>query len=182
MKMQFLNIGVLLAFSLAAKSQVAQMGTIVKMDSLKIGVPILEKDGPSISSVYGMRFHPILKRLKMHNGVDIKIKGGTNVLSIASGTVVATGYESTGLGYYVKIAHGMGLESIYGHLFCFFVKVGDKVGFEEVIGLVGRSGMATGNHLHFIIKKEGVAVDPLPYFYNVLLFFPTQPNDLLDNR
>lgn len=163
MKKYFLNIFIVLHLSL--KGQVKAITGFYKIDSLKIGVPIHETDEPRISSLYGMRFHPILNCIKMHNGVDIKSKGGTNVLSIAAGIVVATGYESTGLGYYVKIDHGLGLQSLYGHLYCYFVKVGEKVGLEEVIGLVGKSGMATGNHLHLIIKKEGVAVDPLPYFY-----------------
>jgi murein DD-endopeptidase MepM/ murein hydrolase activator NlpD len=96
-----------------------------------------------------------------HRGVDIKAPPGTPIRAAAPGTVVFSGRQSS-YGRMVKIAHPNGLSTVYAHNSANFVKAGDPVKAGTVIGTVGRTGRATTNHVHFEIRRQGVAKNPLP--------------------
>jgi murein DD-endopeptidase MepM/ murein hydrolase activator NlpD len=96
-----------------------------------------------------------------HRGVDIKAPQGALIHAAAAGTVVFSGRESS-YGRTVKIAHSNGLSTVYAHNSANFVKSGDKVKTGAVIGAVGHTGHATTNHLHFEVRRQGVARNPLP--------------------
>ena len=96
-----------------------------------------------------------------HRGVDIKAPRGAPIHAAATGTVVFSGRQSS-YGRVIKIAHANGLSTIYAHNSANFVRAGDRVRAGALIGAVGRSGRATTNHLHFEVRRRGVANDPLP--------------------
>ncbi len=108
------------------------------------------------------RYHPILHRYRAHLGVDLAAHYGTPVKAISDGRVESAGWCGE-LGRCVKINHGGGLVSIYGHLSRITAGLhpGTPVGVGEVIGRVGTSGLSTGPHLHFAIEKHGHFVNPL---------------------
>lgn len=96
-----------------------------------------------------------------HRGVDIKTPQGTPIRAAAAGSVVFSGRQSS-YGRVIKIAHQDGQSTVYAHNHANLVKAGDRVTAGAVIGTVGRTGRATTNHLHFEIRRQGVAQDPLP--------------------
>lgn len=97
-----------------------------------------------------------------HGGIDIDCETGDPILASKPGKVTIAG-SLDGYGYVVYIDHGNGQETRYGHLSRFGVKVGDDVGYSRVIGYGGNTGRSTGSHLHFEIRMNGSAVDPLSY-------------------
>jgi murein DD-endopeptidase MepM/ murein hydrolase activator NlpD len=113
-----------------------------------------------VTSRYGKRFHPILKRWRRHKGVDYGAPRGTPVRSVANGTVVFSGWAK-GYGKYIRIQHKNGYETRYGHLSRRFVKKGERVKQGKTIGLVGATGLATGPHLDFQILVNGEHRNPL---------------------
>ncbi len=101
-----------------------------------------------------------------HNGVDIAkphSMGMPPLLSCTSGTVVRAGWDPFGLGLHVRIDHGGGYETVYGHMSRIDVSYGQKVSRGEVIGLMGNTGRSTGPHVHFMVKYNGVAQNPLNF-------------------
>ncbi len=114
--------------------------------------------GP-ITSPFGMRFHPILHRWLMHTGVDIGVPYGTPIHAAAAGVVIMAGYMR-GYGYTVIIDHGGGVSTLYAHCEELLVHEGEHVDQGKVIGLVGSTGLATGPHLHFEVRINGVPVNP----------------------
>lgn len=120
-------------------------------------------DYTRISSEYGYRLHPTLNQWRMHNGVDIAAKEGSDILSIADGVVVIATYSTTA-GNYIVIDHGSGLQSVYMHASSLNVNVGEVVNKGSVIAYVGSTGRSTGPHLHLGVKLDGNYVDPMSYF------------------
>jgi murein DD-endopeptidase MepM/ murein hydrolase activator NlpD len=100
--------------------------------------------------------------MEFHTGIDIVAYYGAPIRAAADGTVESAGWDG-GYGRCIQIYHRDGIESIYGHLSGFKVMAGDKVKKGQVIGYEGSSGEATGPHLHFEIRVNGTAVDPLSY-------------------
>ena len=117
----------------------------------------------SLTSPFGMRVHPISKKWKMHEGVDMSAPQGTPIYAAKSGKVTTTSYQEGGAGYYVSINHGDGFSSIYMHMTHYIVKPGDYVAAGQVIGYVGSTGGSTGPHLHFGISYNGSYVNPMNY-------------------
>jgi murein DD-endopeptidase MepM/ murein hydrolase activator NlpD len=107
------------------------------------------------------RMHPILKRIKPHNGTDFGAPIGTPVVAAASGKVTFVGRAGPN-GNMITVAHGGGLSTGYSHLsrFARGLKVGDAVEQRQLIGYVGSTGRSTGPHLHFSAKKNGRFIDP----------------------
>lgn len=118
-----------------------------------------------ISSRFGMRIHPIKKTKKMHKGLDISAPKGTPIYPIQDGIVSFSGTKS-GYGKIVIIDHGEGLTSRYAHCHQRRVHKGDRVHKRDVIATVGKTGAATGYHLHLEIRIDNKAIDPeefIPY-------------------
>lgn len=115
-----------------------------------------------VSSPYGMRIHPIYKVKKMHTGIDIDAPSGAKIIAANSGKVIMAGWNG-GYGNCVIIDHGGGLATLYAHQSKILVKVGDKVERGETIGKVGTTGLSTGPHLHFEVRKNGSTVNPQSY-------------------
>ena len=115
-----------------------------------------------ITDGFGRRRDPFTGRWAIHRGLDIAARVGTPVVAPADGVVVETGRER-GFGRIVRISHGTGYTTIYGHLHRILVRPGQKVHRGETIGLVGSSGRSTGPHLHYEVHKNGRAVNPLYY-------------------
>jgi murein DD-endopeptidase MepM/ murein hydrolase activator NlpD len=117
-----------------------------------------------ISSPFGMRWHPVLKRKQFHNGVDFAAPSGTPVWACAAGTVVTA--ETRGAnGRLVSLDHEEGLSSHYAHLsrFAAGIRPGVAVKQGQVVGYVGSTGRSTGPHLHYGLKRGGRFLDPLTY-------------------
>jgi len=114
-----------------------------------------------MSSPFGMRKHPILKTYKLHSGVDYAAVWGTAVFAGGDATVKFLGRQG-GYGNVIILEHHQRVTSLYAHLskFAKKLKVGDKVKKGEIIGYIGQSGRATGNHLHYEIKMDHKYIDP----------------------
>jgi len=115
-----------------------------------------------LTSGFGYRDHPIDGEFKFHYGVDLAAPTGTEVGSFAAGTVSFAGWGEIN-GYYIRVEHENGVETLYAHLSEILVSKGDRVDAGETIGLVGETGEASGPHLHFQVYVDGILVDPLQY-------------------
>ncbi|MBP0616742.1 M23 family metallopeptidase [Jiella mangrovi] len=115
-----------------------------------------------LTSTFGPRRHPILKKVRIHKGVDFAAPIGTKVHAAFAGTIVYAG-DGKGYGNLLRIDHGGGRETRYAHLdrFAPGAKPGRKVAAGELIGTIGTTGLSTGPHLHFEMYLSGKAVDPL---------------------
>jgi len=113
-----------------------------------------------VSSGYGMRFHPVLGRNKVHLGVDYAAPTGTPVRTIADGVVSFAGWQR-GYGNVIEIDHSGKKSTLYAHLSRIDVKEGARVAQGDFVGAVGSTGMSTGPHLHFEFLDNGVHQDPL---------------------
>lgn len=118
--------------------------------------------GAQLTSGYGMRTHPVLGGRRKHTGIDLSAPTGTPVYATGDGVVGrADWYSSYGL--YISINHGAAMETRYAHLSRLAVAAGDTVKKGDLIGYVGSTGRSTGPHLHYEVRVEGVAVNPIPY-------------------
>jgi murein DD-endopeptidase MepM/ murein hydrolase activator NlpD len=114
----------------------------------------------TITSGYGMRFHPILHVNKMHTGVDISAATGTTIVAAGDGKVVYAGWRG-GYGKCVIVEHGGGRSTLYGHMSRITCSVGDIVTTSSKLGEVGSTGFSTGPHCHFEVRINGDPTDPL---------------------
>ncbi len=115
-----------------------------------------------VTSGFGPRVSPFTEKPAWHDGLDIGAAANAPVQAPAQGRVTAVGFDPK-LGNVVKVDHGFGIETLYGHLAKALVKEGQRVKRGEVVGLVGSSGLATGPHLHYMVKVHGQALDPVKY-------------------
>ena len=120
-------------------------------------VPVTGRITSRFGAVESIRDHT-------HKGIDIAATRGTPILATASGKVSFAGWSS-GYGYLVKIDHGSGVETYYGHCSKLYVSAGDTVEAGDKIAAVGSTGNSTGNHLHFEIRLNGKQVNPQKYVY-----------------
>lgn len=112
-----------------------------------------------ISSGFGARVHPLLGYMRMHKGLDIAAPHGTPIRAAVDGVVTFAG-RNAGYGNFVKLVHGGGLASGYGHMSRIAVRPGTRVARGQVIGYVGSTGLSTGPHLHWEVWRNGVAINP----------------------
>lgn len=114
------------------------------------------------TSPFGYRIHPITGERKLHGGIDFA--GGGQIVAAKSGTVLVAGYHSS-WGYYVKIDHGNGFQTLYAHMKAgsLLVSPGQLVSQGQQIGTMGTTGASTGVHLHFEVYDNNTRVDPAPY-------------------
>lgn len=137
--------------------------------------PLSSWGGNRISSTYGWRKHPVKGKLKFHEGIDLA--GPPQwVRASGSGWVEKTGYDPS-LGNYVWIDHGNSYRTLYGHLTAISVMAGQRLSIGDRVGILGKTGNATGYHLHYAIKKNSRYINPAPYLiaaYKVLESFEIQ--------
>ena len=135
-----------------------------KRQTVLIGV----REGPSLETLgyptrgkltsrYGIRWN------RQHKGIDLAAENGTPIYAAESGTVVYAQYNTGGYGYLVKISHSDQFETWYAHCSQILVSAGDEVKKGDLLAEVGSTGNSTGNHLHFEIRIDEEAVDPLAY-------------------
>ncbi len=132
----------------------------VAMVQIPFGEPVTA-DG-RYSSKFGYRKDPFNGRSAFHAGVDYAAPEGTVLLATADGEVVEAGWLN-GYGNLVQIRHEFGLETVYAHLNQIRVEVGDQVQRGEWIGDMGSTGRSTGSHLHYEIRQDGAALDPMKF-------------------
>lgn len=118
-----------------------------------------------VSSSFGKRISPFTGRLQRHKGIDIATRPGTPVIAPAGGVVSYSRFNG-GFGKFVKLNHGYGFVTHYGHLSKAAVKVGQKVKRGEIIGYVGNTGLSTGPHLHYEIFVNSIPANPMKYILN----------------
>lgn len=134
----------------------------------------LPKGNVSVTSIFGWRTHPITKKPNNHSGTDIAAPGGTSVYAARGGVVQTSAYASSSYGEYVVINHGDGYVTLYAHMQrgSRTVKEGDIVKQGQVLGKVGMTGSATGNHLHLELRINGVRQDARTLYPNVPFKYP----------
>ena len=125
----------------------------------------------NIGDEFGMRFHPILKIRRMHNGIDIVNDINTQIFAPGKGVVSFVGWR-TGLGNTVEIDHGFGYVTIFGHLKSANVRERQTVERGDLIAFMGSTGeLTTGPHLHYEIWHNGIALDPRNFIFEDLKYF-----------
>lgn len=139
---------------------VAKLGVDPK-EAASLIYPLLGTAG-TLTSVFGGRDAPTAGASTNHGGIDLAAPTGTQIAAVLGGLVTIAG-EYGGYGNAVKIDHGNGVESLYGHMSAVGVAPGQQVTAGQVIGNVGSTGISTGPHLHLSMYKGGEAIDPLPY-------------------
>ncbi len=117
------------------------------------------------SRTFGRQYHPIDHVWKTHSGQDIGAPAGTRIIAADGGTVATAAYGwNGGYGNYVIINHGNGRATLYAHMSSIAVTAGSSIRQGDTVGYVGSTGKSTGPHLHFEVRENGVAVDPMQYF------------------
>jgi murein DD-endopeptidase MepM/ murein hydrolase activator NlpD len=135
---------------------------LAETDEILASTPTMAPAVGVLTDGYGSRNDPITGRRAFHRGLDISARRGTPVFAPADGVVVFTG-RNGGLGKTVRISHGFGFTTLYGHLNEITAKPGDEVRRGQQIGTVGNTGRSTGSHLHYEVQKDGKSVNPLYY-------------------
>jgi murein DD-endopeptidase MepM/ murein hydrolase activator NlpD len=123
---------------------------------LPAGLPVWAR----LTGRFGMRAHPISGGMRAHSGVDLAAPYGSPIVATADGVIGTAGW-SGGYGLLVAISHGGGVQTRYGHLSRLNVAAGQQVRRGDVIGFVGSTGESTGPHVHYEVRVNGVATDPL---------------------
>ena len=139
-----------------------------KLDSLTDGAIAVPSDKPvktaAFMSQFGLRTDPFEKRRKNHEGIDLAAPIGTPIYATADGQVTTATYGyNGGYGNIVKIDHGGRVETRYGHLSSIGVGPGQRVTRGQIIGRMGSTGRSTGSHLHYEVRIDGRAVNPVPF-------------------
>ena len=138
-----------------------------KLDNLADGAIAVPSDKPvksaEFTSGYGIRSDPFQGRAARHQGIDLAAPVGTPIYATADGTVSEAGYNSGGYGNLIKLDHGRGIETRYGHLSRILVSPGQRVTRGQQIGRMGSTGRSTGSHLHYEVRIDSRAVNPIPF-------------------
>lgn len=146
-------------------------GKLKSNEKLFQSIPALKPaEGPLTDHGFGMRRHPILNIVRMHEGLDIITDIGTKVIAPGKGKILSVGYNG-GYGLSIEIDHGFGYRTVYAHLSSTNVKVGQIVTRGEIIARTGNSGLSSGPHLHYEIHHNGIKLDPQNFFFDDLNFF-----------
>jgi murein DD-endopeptidase MepM/ murein hydrolase activator NlpD len=118
--------------------------------------------GHAVSSTFGVRKDPLLGMPAMHSGMDFRAPMGSDARVTAAGTVVSAGWNG-GYGRMVEVRHADGFSTRYGHLSKILVKEGQELAVGDVVGKVGSSGRSTGPHLHYEVRRNGDALNPVRF-------------------
>ena len=139
-----------------------------KLVSIPAIQPVSNKNLKRMASGFGYRIHPVYKTRTFHAGMDFTAPTGTEIFSTGNGEVVYVETSNRGYGNNVIVKHGFGYETLYAHMSKILVREGQKVKRGEVIGLVGNTGTSTAPHLHYEVRKNGQAVNPINFYFNDL--------------
>lgn len=150
--------------------------------------PVSNEDLTRMASGYGWRSDPFTKVKKMHYGMDFTAPRGTPVYATGDGVVTRADNRSSGYGEHIRIDHGFGYISLYGHLSKYKVRPGQKVKRGDLIGLVGSTGRSQAPHCHYEVWKDGNRINPINFYYGslsadeyeALLHAASQENQSLD--
>jgi len=139
-----------------------------KLDQLQDDVIAIPSDKPvkttvEFTSGYGVRSDPFRSGAAFHPGIDLAGAYGSPIYATADGTVLRAGWNSGGYGNLVELDHGRGITTRYGHMSAILVHAGDHVKRGEQIGRMGSTGRSTGNHVHYEVRIDGRAVNPIPF-------------------
>jgi murein DD-endopeptidase MepM/ murein hydrolase activator NlpD len=118
--------------------------------------------GTALTSGYGVRSDPFRGRAAMHAGIDLAGPLGTAIYATAD-AIVGRSEWANGYGNLIELSHGRGIQTRYGHLTRSIVKAGQRVKRGELIGYMGSTGRSTGSHLHYEVRIDGKAVNPVPF-------------------
>ncbi len=130
-----------------------------------------------IASMYGTRIDPIYKTRKMHHGMDFTARTGTPIYATGDGRVVRIKKSLRGYGNNVMIDHGFGYKTLYAHMHTIDVKMGQEVKRGDIIGTVGNTGKSTGPHLHYEVRKNDKAINPINFYFEDIT--PEQYNEMI---
>lgn len=150
--------------------------------------PVNNKDLKRMASGYGWRTDPFTKARKFHYGMDFSSPQGTPVYATGDGVVIRADDGSSGYGNHIRIDHGYGYVTLYGHLSAYNVRAGQHVKRGDLIGKVGSTGRSEAPHLHYEVIKNGEHINPIHFYYGNLsadeyaemLHVSTQENQSLD--
>jgi len=139
-----------------------------KLDQLQDGVIAIPSEKPikttvSFTSGFGVRSDPFNSGAAMHPGIDLAGPIGTPIYATADGTVLRAGWNSGGYGNLVELDHGRGITTRYGHMSKIVVPNGAHINRGQLIGYMGSTGRSTGSHLHYEVRIDGRAVNPIPF-------------------
>jgi murein DD-endopeptidase MepM/ murein hydrolase activator NlpD len=139
-----------------------------RLEQLEQGVTAIPSSHPirgmtNFTSGFGVRSDPFRGRAAMHGGVDLAGPTGTPIYATADGIVGRSEWNSGGYGNLVEINHGRGIQTRYGHLSRLIAEPGQRVRRGDLIGLMGSTGRSTGSHLHYEVRIDGRAVNPVPF-------------------
>ena len=138
-----------------------------KLDNLQVGAIAVPSEKPvkmaAFTSGYGVRSDPFGGGAARHMGIDLAGPIGTPIYATADGLVSESAYNNGGYGNLIKLDHGRGVETRYGHLSAMLVSAGQRVARGQLIGRMGSTGRSTGSHLHYEVRIEGKAVNPIPF-------------------
>ena len=140
---------------------------IEMLASIPAILPVSLKEAHQVSSSYGYRMHPIYKTMKFHAGMDFTGAIGTPIYATGNGLVVESQFDK-GYGRHVIIDHGFSYKTMYAHMEKIVVKKGQTVKRGDVIGYLGNTGLSTGPHLHYEVRKNEKPVDPINFYFNDL--------------
>jgi murein DD-endopeptidase MepM/ murein hydrolase activator NlpD len=150
--------------------------------------PIKNEEMSRMASGYGWRSDPFTKARKMHWGMDFTAPKGIPIYATGDGKVTRADNNSSGYGKHIRIEHGYGYVSLYGHLSKYNVRRGQNVQRGDLIGFVGSTGRSEAPHLHYEVRKDGDRIDPINFYYGSLtaeeyeemLKYASQENQSLD--
>lgn len=139
-----------------------------KLESLEQGTVAIPSAMPiqqavNFTSGFGVRSDPFRGRAAMHPGVDLAGPVGTPIYATADGVVDRAEWNTGGYGNLVEIDHGHGIQTRYGHLTRYIVSNGEHVKRGQLIAYMGSTGRSTGSHLHYEVRLDGKAVNPIPF-------------------
>jgi murein DD-endopeptidase MepM/ murein hydrolase activator NlpD len=138
------------------------------LDQLEQGAASIPSARPVVTSAnftsgYGVRSDPFRGRAAMHAGIDLAGPVGTPIYATADGVVNRAEWNAGGYGNLVELNHGQGIQTRYGHMSRLIARPGQHVRRGELIGLMGSTGRSTGSHLHYEVRIDGRAVNPIPF-------------------
>ncbi|MFL6784026.1 MAG: M23 family metallopeptidase [Sphingomicrobium sp.] len=139
-----------------------------KLDRLQDGVIAIPSEKPvkanaAFTSGFGYRSDPFRGAAAMHPGIDLAGPTGTPIYATADGTVLRAGWNSGGYGNLIEVDHGRGITTRYGHLSAILIHAGDHIARGQLIARMGSTGRSTGSHLHYEVRIDGRAVNPVPF-------------------